>query len=78
MKYYKVLGKHGRSCHGGNAEWSLPTQNDDGTWTPGEWMPEIEGELEPCRNGYHVVTGKVLVKLRKSCKKFEPEEKGRD
>jgi len=23
-------------------------------------------------------TGKVLVKLRKSCKKFEPEEKGRD
>jgi len=56
MKYYKVLDKHGRSCHGGDAEWSLPTQNDDGTWTPGEWMPEIEGELEPCRNGYHVVT----------------------
>jgi len=56
MKYYKVLDKHGCSCHGGDAEWSLPTQNDDGTWTPGEWMPEIEGELKPCRNGYHVVT----------------------
>lgn len=56
MKYYKVLDKYGRSCHGGDAEWSLPTQNDDGTWTPGEWMPEIEGELKPCRNGYHVVT----------------------
>jgi hypothetical protein len=56
MKYYKVLDKHGCSCHGGEAEWSLPTQNDDGTWTPGEWMPEIEGELKPCRNGYHVVT----------------------
>lgn len=56
MKYYKVLDKHGRSCHGGDAEWSLPTQNDDGTWTPGEWMPEVRGNLEPCANGYHVVT----------------------
>jgi hypothetical protein len=56
MKYYKVLDKHGCSCHGGEAEWSLPTRNADGTWTPGEWMPEIEGELKPCRNGYHVVT----------------------
>jgi hypothetical protein len=61
MKYYKVLDKHGCSCHGGDAEWSLPTQNDDGTWTPGEWMPEIEGELKPCRNGYHVVTLEQLL-----------------
>jgi hypothetical protein len=50
------LDKDGCSCHGGEAEWSLPTRNADGTWTPGEWMPEIEGELKPCRNGYHVVT----------------------
>ena len=56
MKYYKVLDKHGRSCHGGEAEWSLPTRNADGTWTPGEWMPEVRGNLEPCANGYHVVT----------------------
>jgi len=56
VKYFKVLDENGCSCHGGDAEWSLPTQNDDGTWTPGEWMPEIEGELKPCRNGYHVVT----------------------
>ncbi len=56
MKYYKVLGKHGRSCHGGETEWSLPTRNDDGTWSPGEWMPPVDGELEPCANGYHVVT----------------------
>jgi hypothetical protein len=56
MKYYKVLDKHGRSCHGGEAEWSLPQRNEDGTWTPGEWMPEVEGPLEPCANGYHVVT----------------------
>jgi hypothetical protein len=56
MKYYKVLDKHGRSCHGGEAEWSLPTRNEDGSWTPGEWMPPVEGDLEPCLNGYHVVS----------------------
>lgn len=55
-KYYKVLDRNGRSCHGGDAEWSLPTCNADGTWSPGEWMPEVKGELESCRNGYHVVT----------------------
>jgi hypothetical protein len=55
-KYYKVLDRNGRSCHGGDAEWSLPTCNADGTWTPGEWMPEVKGKLEPCRNGYHIVT----------------------
>ena len=61
LNFYKVLDKHGRSCHGGKAEWSLPTQNDDGTWTPGEWMPEVEGPLEPCANGYHVVTLEQLL-----------------
>jgi hypothetical protein len=61
MKYYKVLDKNGYSCHGGEAEWSLPTRNADGTWTPGEWMPEVEGELKPCRNGYHVVTLEQLL-----------------
>ena len=56
VKYFKVLDENGCSCHGGDAEWSLPTQNDDGTWSPGEWMPPVDGELEPCANGYHVVT----------------------
>lgn len=53
MPYYKVLVQ-GRSCHGGDCEYSLPTQSDDGTWEPGEWMPEISGPLEPCGNGYHL------------------------
>ena len=61
VKYYKVLDKHGRSCHGGDAEWSLPTRNADGTWSPGEWMPPVEGDLEPCLNGYHVVTLEQLL-----------------
>lgn len=53
MKYYKILNS-GKSCYGGNADWSLPIKNKDGTWTPGEWMPEIIGELVPCKNGYHL------------------------
>jgi len=53
MTYYKVL-LHGRSCHGGDAEWALPKQREDGTWEPGEWMPEIQGQLMLCGNGYHL------------------------
>jgi hypothetical protein len=56
MTLYKVLDADGRSCNGGNMQWSLPTKNNDGTWTPGEWMPEIEGPLVECRNGYHIAT----------------------
>src|SRR5690606_6084570 len=53
MTYYKVL-LHGRSCHGGDTEWALPKQREDGTWEPGEWMPEIRGSLALCANGYHL------------------------
>ena len=52
-EYYKVL-VNGRSCNGGDAEWSLPKQREDGTWEPGEWMPEISGPLALCANGYHL------------------------
>lgn len=51
---YKVLSANGTSCHGGDCRWSLPTRNDDGTWTPGEWMPAITGDLVACENGYHL------------------------
>ena len=51
---YKVLNTDGTSCNGGNSRWSLPIQAVDGTWTPGEWMPDIEGDLVPCENGYHL------------------------
>lgn len=60
MKYYKILNK-GKSCHGGTANWSLPIKNEDGTWTPGEWMPEIVGELVPCENGYHLCRPQDLI-----------------
>jgi hypothetical protein len=53
--YYKVLGEGGQPYHGGSGVWSLPTLNEQtGEWTPGEWMPPIEGALVPCRNGYHL------------------------
>lgn len=51
---YKVL-VNGKSCHGGDLEWSLPTQNADGTWTPGAWH-EVEGEIVVCENGLHLTT----------------------
>lgn len=50
---YKVLDAEGRSCNGGCAQWSLPTCNEDGAWTPGDWMLPIEGKLAPCECGYH-------------------------
>jgi hypothetical protein len=55
MTFYKVLNEDGTCYHGGQGAWPLPTQNEDGTWTPGEWMPALEGELVPCEHGYHVV-----------------------
>jgi len=59
--YYKVLDEQGRSCNGGNSQWSLPVKNADGTWTPGEWMPAVEGDLEPCENGYHLTDAEHLL-----------------
>jgi hypothetical protein len=36
-------------------EWSLPTQNADGTWTPGAWVSARKGEkVQYRRNGIHV------------------------
>ena len=54
MRYYKYLNENGKPYHGGVGRWSLPVQNDDGTWTPGDWMPPVEGEITPCQNGYHL------------------------
>jgi hypothetical protein len=61
MRLYKILSADGNSCNGGNARWLLPKQNEDGTWTPGEWMPGIEGKLVRCTNGYHVVDQRHLL-----------------
>ena len=50
MTYYKVLNAD-RSCYNGG----------DGIWKPeGVPMPEIVGDLEPYKNGYHVCTANQL------------------
>lgn len=60
MKLYKVL-RDGKSCNGGQLTWSLPIKREDGTWQPGDWMPEIEGDLEACKNGYHLCSAVQLI-----------------
>ena len=50
---YKVTGPNGESCHGGSMGWALPTQHDDGSWTPGEWM-SVTGDLILCQNALHL------------------------
>ncbi len=48
-KYYKVL-VDGKSCHGGNLVWSLPTETE-----PGDWQ-SVDGDIVLCQNGLHVTT----------------------
>ena len=51
-KYYKVL-VDGKSCHGGDLIWSLPTETE-----PGDWQ-EVSGTLILCERGLHVTTNPV-------------------
>ena len=54
MLLFKIL-KDGRSCHGGELAWELPTQQTDGSWVPAEWR-EIAGPLSLCSHGFHLTT----------------------
>jgi len=42
-----------RSCNGGDHRWSLPVQNEDGKWTPGEWHEHV-GPLAILTAGFHL------------------------
>ncbi|MEO8286518.1 MAG: putative immunity protein [Chloroflexota bacterium] len=53
--YYKILEWGGIPCMGGTGVWHLPTQNIDGSWTPGEPMPTID-PVQEYGPGYHVCT----------------------
>ena len=75
MRHFKVLNADNRSCNGGSPDlvWSLPVQNPDGSWTPGEWMPEVTGDLELCANGYHLTdTAHLLGWLNATIYEAEP------
>jgi hypothetical protein len=63
---YKALNPTGQSPIASTRElWPLPTQNADGTWTPGDWMdttasgtePAGGGELTFCVRGLHAFDG---------------------
>ena len=73
MTYYKFLRKGGVGVYS-DVQWSLPTKHNDGTWTPGEWMPRVE-RLEMCQSGYHVCTIDQAIKwLDAEC--YEVEVRG--
>lgn len=55
-KFYKVLSADGAACNGGNGKWFLPEGN-----RPGKWMPPVEGIIEACLNGYHLVKRDSLI-----------------
>jgi len=54
IKLFKVL-ENGRSCHGGNLKWDLPTRDDQGNWTPGRWHG-VRGDIDVCSRGLHLTT----------------------
>lgn len=49
----KALTTTGHSPIHGDMEWSLPTQQADGSWLPGEWQA-VSGPVEYRGNGLHV------------------------
>lgn len=51
MKYYKILWTDRMPCNGGSGQWK----------PPGQPIPPIEGEIIPCKNGYHILTADQLV-----------------
>jgi hypothetical protein len=56
---YKVLNADGRSCHGGDLAWPLPTWTGH-AWKPGKWLPRID-DIVACQRGYHVCEGRDLI-----------------
>lgn len=58
-RYWKVTDADGRSCHGGEHQWSVPTW-DGVAWTPGEWTARID-DVKACNSGWHVCTDEQLV-----------------
>ena len=55
MTLYKVLNEDVIGQYSG-VQWNLPRGNH-----PGDWMPNVEGELSICENGYHLCREQDLV-----------------
>jgi hypothetical protein len=54
LREYKVLTQSGSSCHGGDAQWSLPRLTEYGEQLPGKWMPERPASV--CCSGWHLTS----------------------
>jgi hypothetical protein len=67
QRLFKVL-VDGRSCHGGDMQWSLPTAK------PGAWH-EVDGPLKMCERGIHLTTDPARW-WRPGCEVFECEAEG--
>ena len=67
MQLYKVL-VNGKSCHGGDYQWPMPSGNK-----PGKWTPEIDN-AEICKRGYHL-TSEPYNWFKLGCDIFEAEGK---
>ena len=61
MKLYKIINADNKSCHSGSFDWTpyLPTKNEDGSWAPGQWTPNVDVEM--CESGYHIVDAKHAI-----------------
>ena len=70
---YKVL-VGGKSCHGGDLQWSLPTLNRAGKWRAGNWH-EVQGKLKVCAHGIHLTT-KPESWYKEDCQVFVAESRG--
>jgi len=60
----------GRSCHGGNMEWSLPSVKG-----PGKWH-QFDGQIEICRSGLHLTTAPYQSWMLWGARVYEAEAQG--
>ena len=60
----------GRSCHGGNMEWSLPSVKG-----PGKWH-QFDGQIEICRSGLHLTTAPYQSWMLWGARVYEVEAQG--
>lgn len=75
IQLYKVLTADGHSPYITAYAWSLPTDNGDGTWTPGAWHEEPASVLDKGR-GLHITPSPRTYWPRATCVAYECEASG--
>ena len=68
---YKVIVA-GRSCHGGDLAWSLPTPDGQGGYVPGDWHT-VKGEIAICKRGLHLTTARYQAWWQWDAELYEAE-----